>query len=1425
MHEHSEPALNELEGSLRQAVEQVRAEPAPQEAVDRSMHQASQLSQDLISRRWSQYRLAVAGLVGLAATVLVVFVFGPHLSRLDSEHASKMNALRRLALAQRNTGNAEDEQVERAQAGELATKNMSIYNGDSVTKSVFSLEKNGDGRRSSSDRVAMERGGGKGWEAAAGKPMSSTPESRSGEDKGANANLEVIKAEIRGQSRVSEKDIKQLLRLAENGRGEGFAQGSFGGGLQDQMRGGFPGGGYAQQFGGGGIGGFGGGGLGFGGGLGRGSFGGGGLNGGFGGGGLSGGFGGGGLGGGFGGGQAGLRGPSLSQRPPQITTQGGPNGAPASDVTVNERRFIRGMPDDRTSNGERPGSFQRPAMGAFSPRGGQPGGQEIDRKGDQQQQSNAKDGKGDQQQKVDAKEGKGEQQQSTAREGKGDQQRKADAREAKEATTLNGLADSEGADSKNTAFRDGKGGAAEKEKSERPQTWTRDGQPPTFARVYIGNGNSLDLVSLQVTVTVEGPRARTVVDHIFRNPHDRQLEGTFEYPLPTGASPSYFAMFLGQTRDTVPPRFRGKGERPPLPAETLAHLTPSDLVKQVSSADWGTLQEARVVSKEKALETYEDVVRGRIDPALLEYAGGNTFSGRVFPIPPRGYNRVILAYEELLPMAGDKALYRFPLPNRPLAETQFTLQANTAECKAPLFYPKDARKEKGGSQFLYSRTWRGEKPAELIAFAFTPAHAETQVISGRHGENGPQYLYARIRPDLKVQNDVPFASKAVFLLDTSLSEHPDRFGVNMILLRKILESDAAIKEFNVLTFNVGSAWVEPKGWLPNIKQGREQAFARLDGIVLEGATDIAQALDKLARPGFEIARGTPLNVFLLSDGQITWGEPDVNALIARFESRCPFATRFTCYRTGLGAENLELFAALTRRGGGTFNCFTEADLPAAALAHRRQCLQIEHVRLVGGPAASDVLIAGRQAAIYPGGDMILAARMNGTGHTALMLEGTFLGKHFAQEYPLDITGGSELAPRGWAEIAVASLLALNDPKLDSLVTAYCQEFGIASRVASFLVLENAADYKRFNLEEERGKTVAGDLGQFLDDLWANLGRVINPREAIARFLNQLGPRVQSNDVLKLLALLPDNAFDLADSPIPGGIVHQRDVPERYLAGRQQDVGNADVYLAEARRRADAGDAAAAVRVLSSVVEVYPARSDALRLVGYRLLDLKQPVQAARLFQRVQQSRPFEPHSYRDLARSLEAAGKFGLAALQYEIILAGAWHNRFGADLKNVALEEYALMMREALSKKAVTREIANHFGERLEQINPAKLQGDLRVTISWNTDATDVDLWVLEPDGTKCFYQNQRTPSGGELSQDQTQGYGPERYQVARAQHGVYRILVHYFRGNPNLLAGETHVNVVVTRNAGTPKETVERHTVILKKQDEAVEVCKVAF
>jgi hypothetical protein len=53
--------------------------------------------------------------------------------------------------------------------------------------------------------------------------------------------------------------------------------------------------------------------------------------------------------------------------------------------------------------------------------------------------------------------------------------------------------------------------------------------------------------------------------------------------------------------------------------------------------------------------------------------------------------------------------------------------------------------------------------------------------------------------------------------------------------------------------------------------------------------------------------------------------------------------------------------------------------------------------------------------------------------------------------------------------------------------------------------------------------------------------------------------------------------------------------------------------------------------------------------------------------------------------------------------------------------------------------------------------------------------------------------------------------------------IKVHYFAANPNLLGGETHVHVTVTRNAGTDREKVMRFTKVLRRQGDMEEVVRV--
>ena len=97
-------------------------------------------------------------------------------------------------------------------------------------------------------------------------------------------------------------------------------------------------------------------------------------------------------------------------------------------------------------------------------------------------------------------------------------------------------------------------------------------------------------------------------------------------------------------------------------------------------------------------------------------------------------------------------------------------------------------------------------------------------------------------------------------------------------IKKILEGPD-IKHYNVLTFDVAGRWLEPKGWLDNNEANRKTTIKALEGVWLEGASDIGAALDALARPGFTIAKDTPVRVYFYSDGRSTWGEADVRSFL------------------------------------------------------------------------------------------------------------------------------------------------------------------------------------------------------------------------------------------------------------------------------------------------------------------------------------------------------------------------------------------------------------------------------------------------------------------------------------------------------------------------------------------------------------------
>jgi hypothetical protein len=105
----------------------------------------------------------------------------------------------------------------------------------------------------------------------------------------------------------------------------------------------------------------------------------------------------------------------------------------------------------------------------------------------------------------------------------------------------------------------------------------------------------------------------------------------------------------------------------------------------------------------------------------------------------------------------------------------------------------------------------------------------------------------------------------------------------------------------------------------------------------------------------------------------------------------------------------------------------------------------------------------------------------------------------------------------------------------------------------------------------------------------------------------------------------------------------------------------------------------------------------------------------------------------------------------------------------------YAAERRKALGAHNLVR--AAELALAIEKLGmPGALENDIKVFLSWDTDRSDVDLWVTTPSGEKIFYGHRRGASGEMLFDDVTTGYGPESFTAKAAVRGEYLIQVNFF-------------------------------------------------
>lgn len=85
--------------------------------------------------------------------------------------------------------------------------------------------------------------------------------------------------------------------------------------------------------------------------------------------------------------------------------------------------------------------------------------------------------------------------------------------------------------------------------------------------------------------------------------------------------------------------------------------------------------------------------------------------------------------------------------------------------------------------------------------------------------------------------------------------------------------------------------------------------------------------------------------------------------------------------------------------------------------------------------------------------------------------------------------------------------------------------------------------------------------------------------------------------------------------------------------------------------------------------------------------------------------------------------------------------------------------------------------------LNGEFAQSVILTTLTWDTDDTDIDTYVIDPSGDYSAYYKKTTADGGFLDYDVTDGFGPEHWLLTTAntvRYGQpYRFRAHYYSGD----------------------------------------------
>jgi tetratricopeptide (TPR) repeat protein len=321
---------------------------------------------------------------------------------------------------------------------------------------------------------------------------------------------------------------------------------------------------------------------------------------------------------------------------------------------------------------------------------------------------------------------------------------------------------------------------------------------------------------------------------------------------------------------------------------------------------------------------------------------------------------------------------------------------------------------------------------------------------------------------------------------------------------------------------------------------------------------------------------------------------------------------------------------------------------------------------------------------------------------------------------------------------------------------------------------------------ERAVAVDPRVYSILSAFYAKLDRKAEAAEATARFAMAVAPWEESLNRQAIEELRRVGNYQLAIEVCRAWI---RATPEAV-----------QVYRLMGDLLREAGCEKEAIVAYSSIVDIRPGDAQAHRLLGDIFKGIDRLEDAITQYEAARKARPEDAATWATLVSLYEAKGD---ATNAEETMLAAAKRFGPGGELRSrlVSLYLERLSKLKALGKTDDVRDLRRKLADL--QVEEAGLF-DVKILMTWDV-LSDVDLEVHEPGGERVEHSHMQSKGGGRYYVDNTRGFGPETYTIAKAVPGLYRVGAH-LHGNVR-----STVKFVVILYEDTPKEERREGTLVL--------------